>query len=52
VSSKRKPWKRAPDPLEPYRKLRTPMPPPQKVVPDKRRELEQERARREIEEEG
>jgi hypothetical protein len=31
--------------------MRTPMPPPEKVIPDKRRELEEEHARREAEEE-
>jgi hypothetical protein len=29
----------------------SPMPPPERIVPDKRRELEDEEARREIEEE-
>lgn len=40
------------DPLAPYRKLRTPMPPPEKVIPDRRRELEDEQALREIDEEA
>jgi len=34
-----------------YRRIRKPMPPPERIVPDKRRELEDEEARREIEEE-
>jgi hypothetical protein len=49
--SKRKRSKREDDPLAVYRVIRKPMPPPEKVVPDKRRELEDEEARREIEEE-
>jgi hypothetical protein len=40
------------DPLAPYRKLRTRMPPPEKVIPDRRRELEDEQALREIDEEA
>ena len=48
--SKRKRSKRDADPLSAYRRIRKPMPPPEKVVPDKRRELEDEEARREIEE--
>ena len=51
VASKRKRTKREADPLAAYRRIRKPMPPPEKVVPDKRRELEDEEARREIEEE-
>jgi hypothetical protein len=50
VSPRRKRPKRD-DPLEVYRRIRTPMPPPERVVPDKRRVLEEEQARREIEEE-
>jgi hypothetical protein len=49
--SKTKRSKRDDDPLAVYRRIRKPMPPPEKVVPDKRRELEDEEARREIEEE-
>ena len=49
--SKRKRSKRDMDPLTAYRRIRRPMPPPEKVVPDKRRELDEEEARREIEEE-
>jgi hypothetical protein len=36
--------------LEAYRRIRKPMPPPEKVVTDKRRRLEDEEARREVEE--
>ncbi|HEY7660853.1 MAG TPA: hypothetical protein VIC58_09680 [Actinomycetota bacterium] len=48
---KKKPSKRDRDPLAAYRKIRSPMPPPEKIVPDKRRQLEEEDARREIEDE-
>ena len=51
VVSKKKRTKRDADPLAAYRRIRKPMPPPERVVPDKRRELEDEEARREIEEE-
>ena len=51
VVSKRKRTKRDADPLAVYRRIRKPMPPPERIVPDKRRELEDEEARREIEEE-
>jgi len=51
MTSKRKRAKRDADPLAAYRRIRKPMPPPEKVVPDKRRELDEEEARREIEEE-
>jgi hypothetical protein len=50
VTSKRKPAKREADPLAVYRRIRRPMPPPERIVPDKRRELEEDEARREIEE--
>jgi hypothetical protein len=51
VTGRRKRGKLQPDPLEAYRRIRKPMPPPQKAIPYRRRELEEERARREIEEE-
>jgi hypothetical protein len=51
VTSKKKRAKREADPLAAYRRIRKPMPPPEKIVPDKRRELEEDDARREIEEE-
>jgi hypothetical protein len=50
VTSKRKPAKREADPLAVYRRTRKPMPPPERIVPDKRRELEEDESRREIEE--
>ncbi|MFM7718865.1 MAG: hypothetical protein ACKO8G_05160 [Actinomycetota bacterium] len=36
--------------LDAYRRLRKPMPPPERIERDRRRELEDERARREIDE--
>jgi hypothetical protein len=51
VTSKRKRARREADPLAVYRRIRKPMPPPERVDPDKRRELDEEEARREIEEE-
>jgi hypothetical protein len=50
VASKRKRSKREADPLAAYRRIRKPMPPPERILPDERRELEDEEARREIEE--
>jgi len=50
VAERKKRSKRKADPLAPYRAIRTPMPPPEKVLPDRRRELEEEEARREMEE--
>jgi len=38
------------DPLEAYRRVRKPMPPPERVLPDRRREVEDEAADEEIEE--
>jgi hypothetical protein len=51
VTRRRKRAKGTPDPLEAYRRIRKPMPPPEKVIGDKRRDLEEQEARREIEEE-
>ena len=51
MTSRRKRSKRETDPLAAYRRIRKPMPPPERIVPDKRREVEDEQARREIEEE-
>lgn len=41
--------KRDDDPLAPYRRIRRPMPPPQKVIREQRRDLDEQEARREIE---
>ena len=38
------------DPLEAYRKIRKPMPPPEKVIPDKRRKAKEVEAERELRE--
>jgi hypothetical protein len=43
---------RAKDPLATYRRIRKPMPPPERVIGDKRRRLQEERSRREIDEAG
>jgi hypothetical protein len=51
VASKRKRAKRETDPLAAYRRIRKTIPPPERIVPDKRRVLDQDEARREIEEE-
>jgi hypothetical protein len=50
VGERKKRSKRKTDSLDAYRRIRTPMPPPERVLPDRRRELEEERARREMEE--
>jgi hypothetical protein len=41
--------KREHDPLSTYRRIRKPMPPPEQVIADKRRKLEEDEWRREIE---
>jgi hypothetical protein len=38
-------------PLDPYRRVRKPVPPPQRVERDRRREIEEREARKEAEEE-
>jgi hypothetical protein len=40
----------ADDPLAAYRRIRRPMPPPEKVIPDERRKLEAQEAQREAQE--
>jgi hypothetical protein len=39
------------DPLEVYRRIRKPMPPPERIIPDKRRKAEERQAEREAREE-
>jgi hypothetical protein len=39
------------NPIDPYRRLRKRVPPPGRVIPDRRRELDEKRAREEAEEE-
>jgi len=51
VAPRRKHLDRARDPLAAYRRIRKPMPPPEKVIEDKRRKLDEDDARREVEEE-
>jgi hypothetical protein len=46
---KRKRSKRDEDPLAVYRRIRKPMPPPEKVIRDRRREMDEEESRREME---
>lgn len=50
--SKRKRKADEADPLAPYRRVRKPMPPPEKVLRDERRKVEEREAQREIQEEG
>jgi putative phosphoribosyl transferase len=38
------------DPLAPYRRIRKAMPPPERILPDRRREMDEERAEREVRE--
>jgi hypothetical protein len=52
------PWVRKPkgsrtpaDPLEAYKRIRKPMPPPERVLPDKRRKVQEREADRETREE-
>lgn len=51
VGGKRRKRAKAADPLSAYKRIRKPMPPPEKVVPDKRRKIEEEEARRQLSEE-
>ena len=44
--------RKAGDPLEPYRRIRKPMPPPEQVIPDKRRKVAEREADRESREEA
>jgi hypothetical protein len=46
---KKKKPRPTPDPLEAYRRIRKPMPPPERVLPDKRRKAKERAARREME---
>jgi hypothetical protein len=43
--------KQDPHPLDPYRRLRKRVPPPGRVIPDRRRKIEDKQARRESDEE-
>jgi hypothetical protein len=37
----------ASDPIEVYRRIRKPMPPPERIIPDKRREVQEREVERE-----
>jgi len=52
VGGKRRKRSKEADPLSAYKRIRKPMPPPEKVVPDKRRKIEEEEARRQLSEEA
>jgi hypothetical protein len=39
--------RRRADPLEAYKRIRKPMPPPERVIPDKRRKAQEREAQRE-----
>ncbi|MGH2682565.1 MAG: hypothetical protein ACRDIX_04960 [Actinomycetota bacterium] len=43
--------KKKEEPLDAYRRVRKPVPPPGRVIPDRRRKLREKRERREAEEE-
>ena len=51
MTTRKKQRSRAEDPLAAYRRIRKPMPPPEKVIADRRRQIEAEQARREADEE-
>jgi hypothetical protein len=44
------PKKKRPDPIDAYRRIRKPVPPPARKLPDRRRKIREETARREAEE--
>jgi hypothetical protein len=50
MPGKRKRARKADDPLAAYRSIRKPMPPPEKVVPDKRKKIEEDEVERELRE--
>jgi len=50
VATRKAKRSRTTDPLASYRRIRKPMPPPEKVIEDKRRKMEEELAEREIQE--
>jgi len=47
VAPRRKKPRKTADPLDAYRRIRKPMPPPERVIPDKRRKAEDRAAREE-----
>ena len=50
VAPRKRRRKQSPDPLDAYRRIRKPMPPPERVIPDKRRKAEQREAERQLRE--
>jgi hypothetical protein len=50
MPGRKKRSKKSEDPLAVYRSIRKPMPPPEKIVPDKRRKIEEEETERELRE--
>jgi hypothetical protein len=50
VSPRKRRRKETADPLEAYRRIRKPMPPPEQVIPDKRRKAEEREAKRRLRE--
>ena len=46
MGGKRRKRAKQTDPLAAYKRIRKPMPPPEKVIPDKRRKLEEEESQR------
>ncbi len=51
MPARKKRTKKDADPLAAYKRIRKPMPPPEKVIGDKRRKMDEEEAEREIREE-
>ena len=49
AARKRRPPRPAVDPVEAYRRIRKPMPPPERVIADKRRDARDREAKREAE---
>jgi len=49
VAARKKKPRQGSDPLEAYRRIRKPMPPPERVIPNKRRKAAEREARRELE---
>jgi len=52
VAPRKRQTKKDTDPLAAYRRIRKPMPPPERVLPDKRRREQEREARRQAEREA
>jgi hypothetical protein len=48
VAARKKKPRQGSDPLEAYRRIRKPMPPPERVIPDKRRKTKERAIRRDL----